>query len=189
MNLKKVAGIAAGVMVGITLLACGGSPGEGTKAPHAATPQATGEAPEPAKEDGPVIAQLGSKGLIFKDEQIDVAISKPGTYKRGAYADKVPAGSKAFVVVIEVINHSPKAINVNTISLTASLGEAAAEMDAIFDTDAGLKGTPDTALLPGKTAKFKYGFVGPTTEAHPVININVSPWELGNTTGLFQGKL
>jgi len=191
MNLKRIAGIAAGVLVGVTLLACGaGDPGDGTGEKKESVASGGPEAPsEEPKEDGPNIAQLGSKGLVFVDEKIDVAISKPAAYKPSEYAEKPKKGERAFVVTVEVINNRDQAINVDRISITASIGEENAEMDAIFDTEAGLKGAPSTALLPGKTARFKYGFVGPTTEKNPVVNINVQPWELGMTTGLFQGKL
>lgn len=191
MNRKKLTGIAAATLVGLTLLACSGAPGEdtSTKKDSVTTVETPSAKPEETKDSGPVVAKLGSKGLVFDAEKIDVAISTPSAYKPGKYAERPGKDQRAFVVTVTVVNHNTQAINPGSLSITASLGEASAEMNSIFDIDAGLKGTPDTALLPGKTVKFKYGFVGPTDEKTPVVNINVTPWELGSTTGLFAGNL
>lgn len=190
MKITKVVSYTLGTVIALSLLACGMGGGDGTK-PATGEVAASAEAKD-APKDGPVIAQLGSKGLVFQTEKIDVAISKPGTYKPGAYMERPAKGERAFVLTVTVINHNKQAINLTTISITASVGEASAEADQIFDAEAGLKGAPDTALLPGKTAKFKIGFKAAASEAHPVVNVNVNPWELSGlngTTGLFQGKL
>lgn len=189
MNRNKILGWAAGTVVALSLLACGGGtkPSEGT----GAKPEAGAAAPaeEKPKEDGPVVAPLGGKGLVFEAEKIDVAISKPGTYKPSQYMERVPKGSVAFTLTVTLVNRNAEAIKPSGLYFTASVGTANAEAEQVFDSGAGIKGAPDTALLPGKTAKFKVAFKAPTDEANPTINVNVTAFEMGTTTGLFEGKL
>lgn len=193
MNAKKILGAVAGVLVGATLLACGGGtkPSEGTGTKGDATPGAAAPAESAAedKKDGPVIAKLGSKGLEFEAEKIDVALSKPGTYKPSAYMDRVPKGSVAFTLTVTLVNRNAEAIKPDGLYITASVGKDNAEAEEVYDSEAGLKGAPSTALLPGKSVKFKVGFMAPVNEANPVINVNVTAITMGNTTGLFQGPL
>jgi hypothetical protein len=104
---------------------------------------------------------------------------------------RVPKGEVAFVVTVELINRNKEAIKPSEIVFLCSVGKDNAEANEIIDIDAGVKGAPGTALLPGKKAKFKLAFQAPANEANPVINLNANPYNIGAgiTTGLFQGKL
>lgn len=185
-NLMKWVGAAGAVLVGLTLLACGFDGGVSTGTNDKGAQGAS--APADDKPAGPVVAQLGGKGLIFEKERIEVAVSKTGNYRPSKYAEPVAKGEVAFTLNVKVTNTGTEAIKPSGLYFTASVGANAAEAEQIFDTDAGLNGTPETALLPGKSATFKLGFKAPTTEANPEINVNVSPITTG-TTGLFQGHL
>lgn len=188
MNTKKILGWSAGLLVGLTLLACGGTkPSEGTSGKGDPGQPAASES---AGSDGPVVAALGGKGLVFTDEKIDVAISKPAKYKPSQYMDRVPAGSVGFVLTVTVVNNNTQAIKVEGLQVTVSVGAAGAEAEEVYDSGAGIKGTPSSAVLPGKKATFKVAFTAPATEAHPELSVSVTPYDQGGShTGLFKGAL
>ena len=76
--------------------------------------------------------------------------------------------NRAFTVTI--LNGTSKRYDPTIFS--TSLQSGAQEGDAIFDSAAGLGGSPNTVLLPGRTAKFRvaYGLLNPAD-----IVLEVSP--------------
>jgi hypothetical protein len=85
-----------------------------------------------------------------------VKISKPADFKPGEYAAGTDNFDAFVVFTITITNGSKKKYDPSLFYMTVQSGDQ--EGDAVFDSEKGVGGTPNTAVLPGRSVSFKQAF-------------------------------
>lgn len=126
------------------------SPPTGTNAASRAATQEPAASQTPA-DDGEV-----AFGSAFTwEDGLSVTVSKPKAFKPSEFAAGAE-GKHHVVITVTVVNKTGKAFDPSLITMTLQSGDN--ESSQIFDSEHGIKGSPDTKLLNGRQAKFKAAF-------------------------------
>jgi hypothetical protein len=182
----------ASAAVGCSLSACSGTNGTQTDTtPPAATVSA-------AQDTGSTEDAQDDQDADAGGDTITVALDKTATWNNGAKAHlsgfsrgtsgeyASPSGKPYLAFSVTLQNGSKSAIDLSMVSLSCPEGA-----EAIFDTDAGLGGTPDTHLLPGKSQSWKAACVFPKTARNA--QIEITPADTSGSgwyrTAIFTGQV
>ncbi|AIG73781.1 Hypothetical protein AJAP_04295 [Amycolatopsis japonica] len=108
------------------------------------------------ESDKKASGQMYAVGETHRGTAVDITVSDPKAFTTGEYA--APAqNAKATSYQVTVVNHSDKPWSAAMLLVQATMGNTSAEQ--VFDTNAGLGGTPSQDILPGKELTFRVGFV------------------------------
>lgn len=120
----------------------------------------------PEQEDA-APKKFGSR-FTYEDGLV-VQVAKPAPFKPSEYAAAEPAASYlSFKVTI--INGTGK--RYDPALFTVSVQSNDTEANEVYDSENGFKGSPDTAVLPGRESSFKVGFGVPNPKD---LVVEVSP--------------
>ncbi|MGW4194600.1 hypothetical protein [Streptomyces sp. NPDC005004] len=127
-----------------------------------------------------------------------VALDKTATWKNGVKAHlsgfsrgtsgeyASPSGKPYLAFSVTMQNGSKSSLDLSMVSLSCPDGA-----DEIFDSEAGLDGTPDTHLLPGKSQTWKEACAFPRTAKS--VQIEIMPTDTSDSgwyrTAIFTGQV
>lgn len=120
-----------------------------------ATSDAT-PAQDTAATSEPDVPQTVRFGTTYEwEDGLTATVSKPTKFTPSPYAAAEGKFKTHVMFTITVKNGTKEKIDLFA-GPNVSSGDT--EGGAVFDTDKGLEGTPNTAILPGRSVKFKVGF-------------------------------
>jgi hypothetical protein len=94
------------------------------------------------------------------EDGTSVTVSTPKKFTPSTYAAGTDGFKKFVMFTVTIKNGSKKKLD---LFATPNLMSGETEASAVFDTDKGLEGTPNSSIRPGRTAKFKVGYGVTTT--------------------------
>ncbi|ROS23800.1 hypothetical protein [Cellulomonas sp. PhB150] len=107
---------------------------------------------DPASSSDPVFGDT-----VTYDDGMEITVGKPKKFTPSEYAAGADGDGTPMKFTITVKNGTDKAFDPTLVYATASSGGE--ESESIFDTDAKLGMSPQTALKPGKSVKWDVGFM------------------------------
>lgn len=130
-----------------------------TAAAPVANPAAS-QAAAPVVESPAAEEPMDSGVLVFGetaswDDAISISVSEPVAFKPTEYAAGLEEGQTAVMFEIVLTNNSSEKYEPLIYNTASSAGE---EASGVFDVEAGIDFPPTTAVLPGKTIKWKEAY-------------------------------
>lgn len=162
----------------LALSACGTSgsaeesPSTGTNRPAEASQSETSEpvedaaAPDSAElpeESEPSSSVLSFGDAFLYDDGVQVTVGAPTPMTSGPYA--IPENAKGSAFTVTIVNGTDAPFDPSMAHVTVQSGNTEAE--AIFDSEGGYGGPPDTTLLPGREATYDVAFA--TSDASDIV--------------------
>lgn len=168
--------LAAGLIVAVASCSStsGGKadgPKEGSNAPDKTTAPVDagspddGEAPEETETDpvdeGPTTTESPeSQNPVFSEtydweDGISITVGVPESFTPGEYS-AVDGAEDHLMFEVKIVNGTDA--NFDPSMFTSTLQSGNAEAESVYDSDAGIEGSPSTTLLAGREAVFKIGY-------------------------------
>lgn len=129
------------------------APPLGTGAPE--EPDPVVETEEPAPPPQPEYGQFGGVGYTFEGG-VEVTVSAPAAFEPSEYAFTTTEFPSYLRFDVTVTNGSTEPFD--PMAIYATLSSGGVEGEAVFDSDNGLGGTPQTTVLPGKSITWSEGW-------------------------------
>lgn len=116
------------------------------------SPTDEGESEDAGQDDG----QLEFGQSYTWVDGLSVTITKPKPYQPSEYAYVGERGGKPMRFTVTIVNETGAVFDPSMAYMTMQSGNEEAEQ--IFDSEAGMNGSPSTKLLDGREAKFDIAF-------------------------------
>lgn len=151
--------LAAALSVIALTLGCASTSGSANEDPPSGTNADSSEAAaaeepseEPTEEDSGVIAF--GESYTYEDG-LTVTLSPPAPFKP-SYKEVVTGDGQPIQFEVTIVNNTGAPFDPSGVYTTVQSGNE--EGEELFDTEAGLDGSPTTTLLDGRESKFKIGY-------------------------------
>lgn len=167
--------------------------GEATAAPTVTVTQTVpADEAAAAAEDGAEepAAESTEDGVYALDDTVTydggVEVGLSG-FSRGVSGEYAAPENKPYVkFTVKVVNNGDKTLDATLLTVNCSYGEDGRSSEAIFDSDAGLEGGPETRLLAGRSLNVPWGCELPKGEK--LVQIEVAP-DFDSETAIFTGSV
>jgi hypothetical protein len=192
-----VLGSAAAVIVAIvaTGLAVGSRVGDEAKPAPTVTVTKTVSADEvpAAAEDAseePAAEEPSDDGVYALDDtvtyesDVDVSLSGFSRAVSGEYAS--PENTPYVKFTVKVVNGGKETLDATMLTVNCAYGEDGRGSEAIFDSEAGLDGGPETKVLAGRSLSVPWGCELPKGEK--LLQVEVAP-DFDSETAIFTGSV
>lgn len=142
-----------------------------------------------AEEPTPTPSDTGPKVFALTDTvsySSNVEVTLTG-FTRGTSSQYAsPANTPYLRFTVKVKNGGTATLDATQLQVNCSYGQDGNTGDPIFDTDAGLKGGPETRVLAGRSISVAWACALPKGESS--VQIEVAP-DAGSETAIFTGKV
>ncbi|MFF0162060.1 hypothetical protein ACFYRY_31645 [Streptomyces sp. NPDC005263] len=155
-----------------------------TVSPEEAAAAAEDASEEPAAEETDDDGVYALDDTVTYDSDVDVSLSKFSRAVSGEYAS--PENTPYVKFTVKVVNGGDKTLDATMLTVNCSYGKDGSSSEAIFDSDAGLDGGPDTKVLAGRSLNVPWGCELPKGEK--LLQIEVAP-DFDSETAIFTGSV
>ncbi|WP_229816312.1 hypothetical protein [Streptomyces lucensis] len=146
------------------------------------TPADDESTPAPETSDDGIYALDDT--VVYDDSDVEVGLSGFKRAVTGEFGEPENASYLGFTIKLK--NAGSKTFDPTALTVNCSYGRDGKSSEAVFDSDAGLEGGPETRLLAGRSLNVPWGCELPKGEK--LIQIEVTP-DFDSEASVFTGKV